>query len=139
MEKTSHTTVTFNIFIPVLPVPASRPRISRYGNYYPKGYTEFRKQMFKFLQGYRDKFSIEPDAQFEVTLEIICKKPKKPTNEYPRGDIDNYAKGYLDSLTYAQVWWEDDIQVTKLNLTKRYQEEGEDYGAQLSISKLTRS
>jgi len=93
--------------------------------------------MFKFLQGYKDKFTVSPKAEFEVSIDIICKKPNKPSNAYPRGDLDNYGKGYLDSITYAKLFWEDDIQVTKLNLTKRYQKEGEDYGAQLSIRKLT--
>lgn len=128
--------MTFNIFIPVLPTPASRPRISRYGNYYPKGYTDFRKQIFKFLKQYQEEHEAIPNVEFKVKLEIICKKPKKPSNKYPRGDIDNYAKAYLDSLTYAQILWEDDIQVTELDLIKRYQEEGEDYGARLTVESL---
>lgn len=126
-----------NIFIPVAPVPASRPRISKYGNYYPKTYTEFRKLVYRCLKKLQGKHEAVDKVEFSVDLELICKKPKKPTNPYPRGDVDNYAKGYLDSITYAQLFWVDDIQVVKLNITKRYQEEGEDYGAKLRIEQLT--
>jgi len=126
-----------NIFIPVAPTPASRPRISRYGNYYPKNYTEFRKQLYMHLKKLQGKHKAVEKAEFSVELELICKKPKKPSNPYPRGDVDNYAKGYLDGITYAQLFWDDDIQVVKLNITKRYQEEGEDYGAKITIEQLT--
>jgi len=125
------------IFIPVAPVPASRPRISKYGNYYPKTYTEFRKYLYKELKKYQGKYDAVKKAEFKVTLEIICKKPKKPSNPYPRGDVDNYAKGYLDGITYAGLFWDDDIQVTQLNISKRYQNEGEEYGANITIEQLT--
>lgn len=130
-------TSTFKLFIPVKPVPASRPRISRYGNYYPKGYTDFRKLVYKFLHAFKSKHKANPDAEFKVTLEVICKKPKKPSNNYPRGDVDNYAKAYLDSITYAQIAWGDDIQIVDLHVSKRYQNEGEEYGARIEIEQLT--
>ena len=123
------------LFIPVKPVPASRPRISRYGNYYLQGYADFRKEIFRFFQTLKKK-PVKDKVSFEVTLEIICSKPKKPTNDYPRGDIDNYTKAYLDSITYAGLAWEDDIQVVRLIATKRYQKDGEDYGAILTIREL---
>ena len=115
-------------------MPASRPRISRHGNYYPKGYTDFRKEIYRFFKGL-EKEEVDADSRFRVDLEIICYKPQKPSNDYPRGDVDNYAKAYLDSITFAQLAWEDDIQVVELNVTKRYQEEGEDYGAYLTITR----
>lgn len=129
--------MTFSLFIPVKPVPASRPRISRYGNYYPKTYTDFRKETFKFLQQFQNKRKANPDAEYSVVLEIICKKPKEPSNDYPRGDVDNYAKSYLDSITYAQIAWGDDTQIVDLRVKKRYQKEGEDYGAKIKIKQLT--
>lgn len=124
------------LFIPIKPTPASRPRISRYGNYYPKGYTDFRKEIYQFFKKLQKKYIAVDKVGFTVTLEIICKKPKKPSNDYPRGDVDNYAKAYLDSITYAQLAWVDDIQVIELIVNKRYQEEGEDYGAILTVTQL---
>lgn len=130
--------MTFNIFIPVKPVPASRPRISKYGNYYPKNYTQFRKEVFQFLRQYKKKNTSVPKAEFKVHLEIICHKPKKPSNTYPRGDVDNYAKSYLDSITYTDFIWEDDIQVVDLRVTKRYTKDEEEHGAKLKVEQLTR-
>lgn len=128
--------MTFKIFIPTKPTPASRPRISRYGNYYPKGYTDFRKEIYRFLKTLQKDLTAIDKVAFKVELEFICKKPVKPSNKYPRGDVDNYVKAYLDSFTYAQLFWVDDIQVTELIASKRYQEDGEDYGAILTVSEL---
>ncbi len=130
--------MTFKIFIPVKPVPASRPRISQYGNYYPKTYTDFRKELFLHLKKLKGKYKPVGKASFSFELELICYRPKKPSNDYPRGDCDNYCKGYMDGITYAQILWEDDIQVTEIKVTKRYQEEGEDYGANITVKQLTR-
>lgn len=128
--------ISKEIFIPVKPTPASRPRISRYGNYYTKGYADFRKETWLFLKTLQ-KGCKAVDGMFKVEIEFICKRPKKLSNEYPRGDVDNYVKAYLDSVTYAQLFWLDDIQVTELIATKRYQEKGEDYGAILRVTQLT--
>lgn len=122
------------LFIPIKPTPASRPRISRYGSYYPKGYTEFRKQIYKFFKGL-EREEVDSVSEFRVELEVICYKPQKPTNNYPRGDVDNYLKAYMDSITYAQLAWEDDIQVTEIVASKRYQKDGENYGAYLTITR----
>ncbi len=130
-------TMISNLFIPTKPTPASRPRISRYGNYYPKGYTDFRKEIYQYFKTIQKNHTPLDKVSFKVTLEIICKKPKKPTNEYPRGDLDNFVKAYLDSITYAQLFWIDDIQVTELIATKRYQNDDEEYGAILSVKQLT--
>lgn len=130
-------TLISKIFIPTLPAPAARPRISRYGNYYPKGYTDFRKSIYLFFKTIQKDFSSIDKVEFKVELEIICKKPKKPSNPYPRGDVDNYAKAYLDSITYAQLFWLDDIQVVDLQVSKRYQNDGEEYGAILTVERLS--
>lgn len=123
------------LFIPVRPVPASRPRISKYGNYYSKTYTDFRKEAYRFLKTIKNKFN-DTKAPFEITVEIICYRPKNPSNIYPRGDNDNYEKSYYDSITYAGIAWDDDIQIIKNTTSKRYQKEGEDYGAKITIKQL---
>lgn len=120
---------THKLWIPIKPAPAARPRISKYGNYYPKPYTEFRKEIYRFFKTVQHLYKAKDKVKVKIKLEIVAKKPKKPTNEYPRGDIDNFCKSYLDSVTYAQLIYCDDIQVTEIEATKRYQWEGEDYGA----------
>lgn len=127
---------TFSLFVPTKPQPASRPRISRYGNYYPKAYTDFRKEIYQFFKTIQKDHEAIDKVSFKIELEIICKKPRIPTNKYPRGDVDNYVKAYLDSITYAQLFWVDDIQVTELVASKRYQKKGEEYGAFITVQQL---
>ena len=134
--KTKRVGKPTKIFIPTKPQPASRVRVSRYGSYHLKSYADFLRECSFFLKTLK-KLNPPKEGMFEVELDIICKKPKKPVNEYPRGDIDNYVKGYLDAITKAGLFWEDDIQVIKLVATKRYQETGEDYGAKLRVTELT--
>ena len=127
--------MTSKIFIPTKPQAASRVRVSRYGSYHLKPYADFLKECTFFLKSLK-KLHPAMTGMFEVDLEVICKRPRNPTNEYPRSDIDNYVKGYLDAITKAGLFWEDDIQVIKLVATKRYQETGEDYGAILRVTEL---
>ena len=105
-----------NLQIPLEPVPASRPRVTRWGVYYGKKYTAFM-EAFKEL--------VLPITQHLGNLwiyaEFVCKRPKKVTRETPVGDIDNYAKALLDGLT-KQGAWKDDDQVTLSVFTKRYAE-----------------
>jgi len=126
-------TSKIEFFIPVKPVPASRPRVGRFGAYYAKGYTEFRQEAYAFLKTIAKDYPIKDKVGFEIYSEIICYKPKKPANEYPRGDIDNFEKAIYDSITYAKMVWKDDIQIVKNHSTKRYQRDGEDYGIRIII------
>lgn len=122
------------IFVPVRPVPASRPRIGRFGAYYTTNYTEFREQVAKFLNKLKDKFPANDDL-YLVDIEFVCQKPKSPTNVYPRGDIDNFMKGILDSITHAKMFWNDDIQIVYCGGIKRYQNTTEEpVGIHLTIN-----
>lgn len=129
--------VPIKIFIPVKPVPASRPRVSGFGAYYSKNYTTYRKEVHKFLKEIKDKYPIDSKSKFVVDVEFICYKPKRPSNNYPRGDVDNYLKSPLDAITYAEMIWDDDIQIVELHGYKRYQREGEEYGTKIKITAYT--
>ena len=59
-----------------------------------------------------------------VFLEFVRKSPKKPANDFPMGDVDNYAKAVLDSIQ-GLAFFEDDKQVTDLRVMKRYAAKGE--------------
>lgn len=73
---------------------------------------------------------------FKVEMEFICKRPNRPQNEYPRGDVDNFAKGPLDVLTHCECFWYDDVQITELNVVKRYAIGDEQYGIRIIISTI---
>lgn len=104
--------------LPVEPRPASRPRISKYGTYYGKPYTVFRQTS----QPYADAYDSYPPIKGPIVIlvEIVCTKPKSGRLKYPRGDVDNYAKGPLDVMTKSGNFWDDDIQVVSLHCVKRY-------------------
>ena len=54
----------------------------------------------------------------KVSIVFHCRQPKKPSNVWPIGDIDNHVKGILDSLN---GWaWLDDVQITLLTAKKCY-------------------
>ena len=106
------------IVLPVEPVPASRPRVSKWGTYYGKRYTQFRKDAKAAL----DELSLgDPlTGLLSVHLEFYCKRPKTTKRDRPRGDVDNYCKGILDSCN--GVVFEDDDQIIKLSAKKFYED-----------------
>jgi len=60
-------------------------------------------------------------GQLSVHLEFYCKRPKTTKRDTPRGDIDNYMKGILDSAN--GILWGDDDQIVKCSGKKVYEDE----------------
>ena len=56
----------------------------------------------------------------------VMYRPKKPSKPFPRGDVDNIAKGPMDAVTKATGWWVDDVQISLLLTYKRYVEPDEE-------------
>lgn len=104
--------------LPVEPKPASRPRVSKYGTFYGKPYTQFRQK----AQPYADAYDLYPPiyGPVHVLVECVCTKPKTGRLQFPRGDVDNYVKGVLDVMTKSGNFWNDDAQVVSLQVVKRY-------------------
>jgi Holliday junction resolvase RusA-like endonuclease len=123
------------LFIPVKPVPASRPRVSRWGTYFSKNYEDFRNQCHNFLSKIKKDYPQE-EGTFKVQVLFICQRPANPANKYPRGDVDNFLKGPLDALTKVGMFWFDDIQITRLIGIKRYAKAKEQVGMKITIYKL---
>lgn len=117
---------TLVLIIPVTPVPASRPRVTRWGTYYGKTYSKFRKDAKVALDGVYDG---EPlSGGLEVSLWFYCKKPKTTRRVEPRGDVDNYVKAILDSCN--EKIWEDDDQILRLTARKRW---ADDFGPRIEL------
>lgn len=115
------------LYLPIPPVPASRPRVARFGTYYSKRHQNYVKQFSAFI-------SVEPpiwnyltkDQHLIVGLEFVCKRPKRLTVDTPAVDIDNLMKLPLDCMTSAEIFWHDDMQITTVMAHKRYAEEKEE-------------
>lgn len=129
----------FLLSVPLVPVPASRPRFSRFGKpYYGKNYTAFRKEATRYLESGLFKDALEQSGiQFpllgglRLSAVYVVEKPKTSKREWPVGDVDNYLKT-LD--VFNGILWHDDDQITvmegrkvwgdpRINLAIDYDEE----------------
>lgn len=119
--------------LPVKPIPASRPRVSRWGTYYGKNYTTFREEAAKALDAVKSNVFVGPLC---VVTELVLSLPKTTCRLYPRGDNDNFEKGTWDAITKSAKVWEDDDQIV-LNIThKRFTVKKEEPGIYLTIYEL---
>jgi Holliday junction resolvase RusA-like endonuclease len=114
----------WQIMLALDPVPAARPRVGKFGTYYPKTYSRFRIQADDLLQPLSHGRT-PSDELFYVELEFVGQRPKSTILPAPKGDIDNYAKAALDAVTKAQMLWSDDRQIVGLHAVKRWAEPGE--------------
>jgi Holliday junction resolvase RusA-like endonuclease len=95
------------------PVPASRPRVTRWGAYYVGPYKDFKTKVMELC----NSMTLVPlVGELSVDIEIFKKKPKSSKLTLPRGDVDNFAKAVLDSMN--GILWEDDSQIKSLYVTK---------------------
>lgn len=103
----------------VSPVPAARPRVTRWATFYPKKYTKFKKDMDMALN---DVVFIPFETNIYAKLDFFIQIPKswsKKKKSSKQGqfcdnnaDIDNYCKAILDSLN--EVYYKDDRQIVML-------------------------
>jgi Holliday junction resolvase RusA-like endonuclease len=106
------------------PVVASRPRVGRWGTYYNKTYANWMKDA-KVEVVQQEGSKVPFDGPCFVHVEQIVEKPRTSKLAYPRGDVDNYAKGPLDLVTKSQKLWKDDNQIVAMSCIKRFAEPGE--------------
>lgn len=113
------------------PVPAARPRVGRWGTYYPATYTKWMKEAQDkvFIQGAR-----VPEGPLVLSIEHVIEKPRTSKRTYPRGDVDNLSKGPMDILTKTGSFWTDDDQVVLLIAHKRFARPGEEPGTYVSLT-----
>lgn len=104
------------------PVPASRPRVSKWGTYYGKRYTAWKKAAETEAATHPQK---DTSGRRVIMVESVIAKPKTVDRDVPMGDVDNYAKAPMDALNKAAKVWKDDEQVVMLVAVKRFVAEGE--------------
>tara|TARA_B110000008_G_scaffold200642_1_gene199228 strand:+ start:1197 stop:1589 length:393 start_codon:yes stop_codon:yes gene_type:complete len=113
----------------ISPVPASRPRVTRWSTYFPKKYTQFRKD-FKLIL---DDLDIElSEGLLYAKLDFFMQIPKSWSNKKKADkegkyadnnvDVDNLVKACLDSC--EGVFYENDNQVAMIRARKFYSIDG---------------
>jgi Holliday junction resolvase RusA-like endonuclease len=104
--------------IPIAAAPAARPRVARAGwSYYPAKYAKFKKELHAALKQAAE--DTKPLAfTFWLNLLITLKKPKTSKLDYPKPDVDNYAKAVMDAGN--GVLWEDDWFCESLSVKKQW-------------------
>ena len=117
------------ITFPIAPVVASRARVTRWSTYFPKRYTQFRKEFGELLE----KYKAEPtDGLLYVKLDFYVQLPKtmsKKKKEEKEGkhcdnnaDLDNYVKATLDSL--EGKYYNNDKQIVMIRARKYWSDDG---------------
>ena len=111
------------------PVPASRPRVSRYGVHYGKKYAQWKLWMkHNLVRG-----TLDSEDDLLVCITHIGLKARTSKLSTPNGDVDNFDKAALDAITTAKGYWIDDKQVRYLFSEKRFAEKGEEPRTEVSI------
>ena len=105
--------VALSVFVP--PVPASRPRVTRWGTYYGKTYKAYMADSETAIP----KATAKLTGNLHVDVDFVCSRPKTTKLSTPKGDIDNHLKAILDVIT-KQGYWHDDVQIESLTATKRF-------------------
>ncbi len=121
-----------SLLFPLEPLPASRPRVTRWGTYIAKPYKKWLDAAGKYLKTVSVKI---PEGHLKVVVEFVCTKARTSKLTTPKGDIDNYAKAPLDAITHAGLWV-DDKWITELVARKRFAEPGEDAHTALHVYRL---
>jgi len=113
------------IIFDINPCPASRPRVTRWSTYYPKKYTQFKKDMIALTS---ELYITPSESLLSVNIGFYIGMPKswsKKKKELKNGqycdnnaDVDNYLKAILDSLN--EVIYVDDRQIVEVYAKKLY-------------------
>ena len=113
--------------IHIIPVSASRPRVTKRGTFYAKPYNDF-KESFTLLLGAKKLLSGALSASIQLSIPMpkswTKKKKAEMLGEYhiQKPDSDNYAKAILDGMN--GIFYDDDSQIAQLHIVKRWGVDG---------------
>lgn len=125
------------------PVPASRPRVTKFTTYYPKAHMAHKKFLEDALSAVEPLAFVGP-----VSVKFKFVMPPYKTSDHPvhRADVDNLSKLPLDCMTDATVdgekegpkkFWIDDCFVVDLHSLKRFANEGEEPHTVVAITPIS--
>ena len=109
------------ITIPLKPIPASRPRVTRWGVYYSKTYKNWMAEAERIVPVWKDA-----PWCFPVQANTLIAVPRAKTSQLvvPVGDGDNFEKAVFD-LLQKKGYLEDDKWITSATWRKRFLPYGE--------------
>jgi len=123
-------------FLPVAPVPKSRPRFTRTGRAYTPPKTREAERAYRILLGpHAPREPLSGAVSVEATF--VLPKPKSYAKRFygqehvRKPDLDNFVKLLLDTMN--GTFWHDDSQIAALEASKRYQAEGEQVGIRVTV------
>ena len=118
-QRQTPTSKMIYLRISCTPVPASRPRVTRWGTFYGKRHNACRSETLALFKEMRDNGSL-PLVPLSGRLVVWCYfqvvRPKTTKLVTPRGDIDNYTKLLFDCC--SKHIWDDDVQVDIMSARK---------------------
>lgn len=99
------------------PCPCPRPRVGRWGAYYPAKYSKWKASFSTVLRRVIEEEGIKKfTGPIEVRIVVSATRPRTSKLEQPRPDVDNYAKSVLDASN--KILWDDDSQIAHLQISK---------------------
>lgn len=101
-----------NIIIPINPIPASRPRVTRWGTHYKEPYRSYKTTLTNYFKEYmkkENKSIIEQNKDVSIDVTYYMGIPKSYSNKKRnsllnkphknRPDLDNLLKATMDAMT----------------------------------------
>lgn len=119
-----------SIWLPLNPVPASRPRVPRQGKaYYPKTYRKYREDAARLLE----VGDMNLEGPIGAIVELIVQRPKTTKLTHPGFDVDNGLKAIFDALQKVGGYFDDDKQIVAVAANKRWTLPEEEPGTRVEL------
>jgi len=133
----------FTLTLRIKPVPASRPRVTRWGTYYLKTYKAYKDEAHGAIPVCTEQTLT---CELGATVEFICYRPKSTTLVSPRGDIDNHLKAIFDAVVGhaatknrpcgLKKYMKDDEIISHVDARMRYAEPNEEPCTIITVGRL---
>jgi Holliday junction resolvase RusA-like endonuclease len=119
------------MWVPVPPKPTPRPKVSKFGAYYPGAYKLYVKALLAAIPTAAETYT----GHILLEIEAVCSPLKASKFTTPMGDFDNLAKGICDVIT-ERMYWKDDRQIVDAHIVKRFPRPAESPGFLVNILEL---